>query len=146
MEMAEAMTNSTPRNPPADVPASIVERGALLPVAITLIVLSVLWAFLLLCGIAFFWSRISDPDTEPETRHQFFSYMLYMLVCVAYSLMLVSGAFSMIRKGSYAWAIATSWLAMVPMLGPFYFLGIPVGTWALVALTRPRVREAFRSA
>lgn len=66
-----------------------------------------------------------------------------MLVTLGYSLMLLTGAFSMIRKGSYAWAVATSCLAMVPVLGPCYVMGIPVGIWGLMVLRRPEVRASF---
>lgn len=140
------MMVDNPDHPPAETATSTAGRRSLVAVAISLIVVSVLWSFLLLSGIVFFWSKISAPDTNAGTRHLFATYVLYMLVCLAYSLMLVSGAFSMIRNGSYAWAVATSCLAMVPGLGPVYVLGIPVGIWALIVLRRPEVRESFRKA
>ena len=142
------MATDNPYEPPAAAPTSPEGRGDLVPVAISLIVVSVLWSFLALMGIVYFYSQISDPDADADagTRHLLTTYMLYMLVTIAYSLMLVSGAFSMIRKGSYVWAVATSCLAMVPILGPCYFLGIPVGIWALIVLRRPQVRESFRKA
>ena len=67
-------------------------------------------------------------------------YMAFFLVMMAYSLMLITGAVRMIRKSSYAWAFACSCLAMVPVLGPFYTVGIPVGVWAIIVLRKPFVR------
>ena len=37
-------------------------------------------------------------------------------------------------------------LAMVPIIGPCYFLGIPIGIWAFLLLRKPGVRESFRKA
>ncbi len=138
------MATDNPYGPPAVTPIKPDGRGSLVPVAISLIVVSVLWSFFALLGIVYFYSQISAPDADAHTRHVLTTYMLYMLVSIAYCLMLVSGAFSMIRKGSYVWAVATSCLAMVPILGPCYVLGIPIGIWALIVLRRPQVRESFR--
>jgi predicted signal transduction protein with EAL and GGDEF domain len=140
------MATDNAYGPPAVATIQPEGRGSLVPVAISLIVVSVLWSFLALMGIVYFYSHISAPDADADTRHVLTTYMLYTLVSIAYCLMLVSGAFSMIRKGSYVWAVATSCLAMVPMLGPCYVLGIPIGIWALIVLRRPDVRKSFRKA
>lgn len=137
------MTADIPSLPPPTSTSMPEGRGPLFPVAVSLIVISVLWSFMLMMGMAYYYSVIAAPDADPTTRHMMTTYSLYMLVTLGYSLMLLTGAFSMIRKGSYAWAVATSCLAMVPVLGPCYVMGIPVGIWGLMVLRRPEVRASF---
>ncbi|MCE9554154.1 MAG: hypothetical protein K8T91_12365 [Planctomycetes bacterium] len=71
-------------------------------------------------------------------------FSVWLLISIGYSLVLISGALSMARRGSYVWAVATSWLALVPLLGPCYFLAIPIGIWALIVLRKPAVRDSFK--
>jgi hypothetical protein len=118
-------------------------RSRLLPVAIALSFVSILWIFLLLFGIATFCRALADA-TDAGTQNSYFSFIAYMAIDALYSLLLATGALSMIRRGSYAWAVVTSCLALVPLLGPFYVLGIPIGIWALVVLRSPAVRTSFR--
>ena len=55
------------------------------------------------------------------------------------ALLMIYGGVQMVRLRSYAWSIAAG------ILGIFCcsFLGLPMGIWALIVLTRPEVREAF---
>lgn len=118
-------------------------RAKLLTPAVALIVVSVLWIFFALMGLAFFyWQQLTS--IEEESRHTFF--MMILGVEVLYSLVLITGAFSMLRRGSYVWAVVTNLLALVPILSPFYFLGIPFGVWGLWVLRNPEVKAAFRGA
>ena len=113
------------------------------PVAIAIVVCSVLWFFFGLLVIAFLYSQLIAPDTNSDERQTLTMYMLFLLISMAYTLMLTTGAVSMVRRGSYTWAFACSCLAMVPFFGPFYFLGIPLGIWAIIVLRRPQVRDSF---
>ncbi len=129
---------------PSDSTPALAARNQLVPVAISLIVVSLIWVFLSAMGMAYFYSAFSAPDADPDKRHISKIYILYMLISAAYSLLLISGAFSMLRQGSYVWAVTISCLALVPFLGPCYFLAIPIGIWALVVLRRPSVRDSFQ--
>lgn len=130
------------QTPAADRPVS--PRARLLPVAISLLVACLLWIFLSLFGIALFAGTLMDAPTPKETRSIYVTYILYLGVNIAYSLLLCSGAFSMLRNGSYVWAVVTSCLAAVPFLGPCYVLGMPLGLWALFVLRDKEVRASFR--
>ncbi len=55
------------------------------------------------------------------------------------------GALQMQQLSSLTAARTAAILACVPCVGPCYFLGIPFGIWALVALNDPQVRGAFRN-
>ena len=111
--------------------------------ALGILVVSVLWMFLGAMGIVYFVSQILDPEMTAADRQIPITYSLYILISVLYSGMLASGAVSMMRRNSYLWATATAILAMVPLLGPCYILGIPFGIWASSVLRDPDVRISF---
>jgi hypothetical protein len=119
-------------------------RAALVPVAIALLVVSILWIILSLFGIEFFLFAVASPDADAELRRMDLMYSVYLAIEILYCWLLVMGTFSMIGRGSYTWAVVTACLACVPCLSPLYMLGIPIGIWALVVLRRPEVKAAFR--
>ena len=53
------------------------------------------------------------------------------------------GAWSMRRLRHRRWALAAAWLSMIPFLSPFFYLGIPLGIWALRVMRRPDMKQAF---
>lgn len=114
-------------------------RDGLRRVAVSLLTVTILWASVLaLCGMfmAYRWAgghQIPLPG------------LVFLLLAFPYSLILVLGSIDMLRRGSYRWALTTSFLAIVPLLGPCYVVGIPVGIWALIVLRRPTVRCSFKS-
>ncbi len=64
------------------------------------------------------------------------------LVVLALVAIEINGAVKLARCQGYGWVMLAIMLAMFPM--PYhFFVGIPVGIWALRVLRRPQVREAF---
>ena len=59
-------------------------------------------------------------------------------------LVLVMGAWKMLRLRSYGWAVASAVLALLPLSAGF-MLGMPMGIWALYVLSRSEVQTAFTS-
>lgn len=118
-------------------------RHQLLPVAITLLVLSILHIIVGLFYFVFIYSVSSAPDADPVNTHTSTVYSMYYGITMLYSLLLASGALSMMRQGSYMWAMTVCILAVIPLLGPCYFLGVPIGVWGILVLMRPAVRESF---
>ncbi|GEM_PF-1026134 len=57
---------------------------------------------------------------------------------------IIYGATRMRRLESYGLAMTASILSLVPCLNCGCCLGMPIGIWALVVLTRPEVRASFR--
>jgi hypothetical protein len=55
------------------------------------------------------------------------------------AVLMIYGGFQMVQLRSYAWSIAAGILGIVCCS----FVGLPMGIWALIVLTRPEVREAF---
>ena len=53
------------------------------------------------------------------------------------------GAMKMKKLENYGLAITASIVAMIPCLSPCCLLGLPIGIWALVVLSKPEVKSAF---
>lgn len=53
------------------------------------------------------------------------------------------GAMKMKSLESYGLAMAASIIAMIPCFSPCCLLGLPIGIWALVVLSKPEVKSAF---
>ena len=84
----------------ADESALPQSRAKLVPVAIALLSVSVLWFVMSLFGIVFFIASATAPDASPEHRHVELTYAGYLGAEALYCCILASGAFSMIRRGS----------------------------------------------
>ena len=53
------------------------------------------------------------------------------------------GALKMKSLESYGLAMAASIIAMIPCFSPCCLLGLPIGIWAIVVLSKPEVKSAF---
>ncbi len=69
--------------------------------------------------------------------------MVMAFECVV-GLVIILGAWKMLRLRSYGWAVVCSVLAVLP-LSVGFMLGFPMGVWALIVLYRSDVQEAFAS-
>jgi spore maturation protein SpmB len=114
-------------------------RARLLPVALGLLIPSILH----ITGGLFYFAYVFHTSAPNAPDPTLVAYCMYYGVSMFYCLLLVSGAFSIMRLGSYLWAVAVCILAAVPLLGPCYVLGIPFGIWGVIVLRRPDVRAAF---
>jgi tRNA A-37 threonylcarbamoyl transferase component Bud32 len=65
-----------------------------------------------------------------------------LLVTISTSVLIIAGAWHMLKLRNYGLAIAGSIFAMLP-LGLDFLIGFPFGIWALVVLTRPETKTAF---
>jgi hypothetical protein len=60
-------------------------------------------------------------------------------------IIIIVGATKMKNLQAYGLALASSILAMIPCVSPCCLLGLPFGIWAVVVLSNPEVKQAFRS-
>ena len=60
-------------------------------------------------------------------------------------IVVILGATKMKNLQAYGLALASSILAMIPCISPCCLLGLPIGIWAVVVLSNPEVKQAFRS-
>ena len=65
------------------------------------------------------------------------------IIALLLSGLIFFGATKMKRLESYGLAMAASIIAMVPCLSPCCLLGLPIGIWAVVVLSKPEVKNAF---
>ncbi len=65
------------------------------------------------------------------------------LLGVASGGVVIAGAMSMMSLRRYPLAVAASVLAMLPLVSPCCFLGLPFGIWSLVVLLQSDVRAGF---
>ena len=59
-------------------------------------------------------------------------------------IVILIAAIKMKKLESHGFAMTASILAMIPFISPCCCIGLPVGIWALVILSKPEVKAAFR--
>jgi hypothetical protein len=71
--------------------------------------------------------------------------VVYHTIGLMSGFLILVGAISMLNLKRYPLAITASVLSMIPATSGCCLLGLPIGIWALVTLSRPGVSAAFRS-
>jgi hypothetical protein len=71
--------------------------------------------------------------------------IVFISIAVFMGLVVLFGALKMKALDNYGFAIATSILSMIPIVSPCCCLGLPFGIWALVVLSDPAVKAAFKN-
>jgi hypothetical protein len=97
--------------------------------------------FLLFSGAA---GQLQQPTIGISKETQIAIRMIWSVFILAANIVILMGAVRMQRLESYSSAKLAAILAVIPCVGPCYLLGIPFGIWALVVLSKPEVKEAFR--
>jgi hypothetical protein len=69
--------------------------------------------------------------------------MLSSVIGLLVSGFIFFGAMKMRSLENYGLAMAASIIAMIPCFSPCCLLGLPIGIWALVILSKPEVKSAF---
>jgi hypothetical protein len=64
-------------------------------------------------------------------------------VGILVSAFIIYAALKMKELNQWGLAMAASILAMIPCISPCCIIGLPIGIWCLVVLTKPEVRAAF---
>jgi GYF domain 2 len=65
------------------------------------------------------------------------------IIGILLSGVILLGAMKMKKLESYGLAMAASIIAMIPCFSPCCLLGLPIGIWAVVVLSKPEVKSAF---
>ena len=69
-------------------------------------------------------------------------FILVLVMYISITIFIILGATKMRKLESYGLATVGSIAAMLPCT-PLFLIGLPIGIWALWALTRPEVKAAF---
>jgi hypothetical protein len=72
------------------------------------------------------------------------SLLLAQVIGLVFGILIVVGAVKMLRLKSHGFATVASVLALLPC-GPAWLLGLPMGIWSLLVLSRRDVKAAFRA-
>jgi hypothetical protein len=65
------------------------------------------------------------------------------IIGILVSGLLLFGGLKMKSLESYSLVMTVSIIAMIPCFSPCCLIGLPIGIWALVVLSRPEVKSAF---
>lgn len=148
--LASAPAASVAGGAAADLRASAKE--AVSGPAIGLIVTAVLGIALKALGLVFnivgvnFMPPPSGMTPEMTRMMQFLSGPVAVvsgIVGLAISLFVLYGAIKMQKLVGYGFAMAAAILALIPCFSPCCLLGLPIGIWALVVLSKPEVKSQF---
>ncbi len=69
--------------------------------------------------------------------------LLVLKVGVLINLIIFYGAAHMMASQRYYLSYSCSVLAMIPLISPLFFIGLPIGIWAIRTLKDPQVRAAL---
>ena len=120
--------------------------------AIGLIVTAILGFVATVIGV--FWNifgarmGMNQPGMDPEMQKfvTMFSGTMGIVSGIlgfVVSGLILFGALKMKKCQSYGWAMAASILAIIPCVSPCCLVGLPMGNWALVILSKPEVKAQF---
>ncbi len=62
---------------------------------------------------------------------------------IVVAVFIIYAALKMKELSQYGLCMAASILAMIPCISPCCIIGLPIGIWCLVVLTKPEVKAAF---
>lgn len=65
------------------------------------------------------------------------------IVGMLVSLFILFGALKMRKLENYGLVMTASIIAMIPCISPCCLIGLPIGIWAVVILSKPEVKNAF---
>jgi hypothetical protein len=65
------------------------------------------------------------------------------IIAILMGAVILLGGLKMMKLESFGVAMTASILAMIPCLSPCCVIGLPIGIWALVILSKPEVKSAF---
>ncbi|MEY2428203.1 MAG: hypothetical protein QOJ40_1088, partial [Verrucomicrobiota bacterium] len=65
------------------------------------------------------------------------------IIGIAVSGLILFGGLKMKKLESHGLAMGASIIAMIPCISPCCLVGLPIGIWAVVVLSKPEVKGAF---
>ena len=148
-EFATASSAAPPAMPSFPAPASAAAALVAGP-AIGLIVTAILSVLLLIASLIFKLAGASflasnQMPNEAWTRVLYGPIgMVSNIIGIVMSCVVLLGAIKMKKLENYGLAMAASIIAMIPCNFPCCFIGLPIGIWAVVVLSKPEVKSAFR--
>lgn len=100
--------------------------------------------FLVVLGMAAGGHQPGLQPVEPFQVDRSTPVFISMALGLLLDLMILFGSMKMKRLESYGWAMTAALLGVIPCTSPCCVLSMPFGLWALLVLTDPAVKAAFR--
>jgi hypothetical protein len=147
-EFAAALPSATPAMPTIPVPSSAGADLVKGP-AIGLIVMAILGVLLQIASLimnlagASFWAGSQMPKEAWANMFSGTIGAVSSIIGIFVSGLILFGGMKMQKLESYGLAMTVSIIAMIPCFSPCCIIGLPVGIWALVVLSKPEVKSAF---
>jgi hypothetical protein len=92
------------------------------------------------------WIALVEEDI-PETMEGMFKASFWTassFVGVLIAVFLIYASTKMREASQWGLCMAASILALIPCISPCCLIGLPVGIWCLVVLTKPEIKAAFQ--
>jgi len=90
-----------------------------------------------------FMSNYQMPNQEFANMFSGVVGAIFNSIGILVSGLILFGAIKMRKLENYGLAMTTSILAMIPCISPCCLIGLPIGIWAVVVLSKPEVKSAF---
>jgi hypothetical protein len=117
--------------------------------AIGLIVTAVLGALVQIASLIMHLAGATFPAHNEMPNQAWVSFMsgtvgaIASVIGLIVSVVILLGALKMQKLQNYGFAMAASIIAMIPCFSPCCLLGLPIGIWAIIVLSKPEVKSAF---
>jgi hypothetical protein len=147
-EFAMATVGTLPTLPGIPAPGPMAAEQVRGP-AIGLIVVAILGVIVQIASLVFNLvgaSFLASSEVPKEAWSNVFYGpigVVSSIVCILMGGLILFGALQMKKLESYGLAMAASIIAMVPCFSPCCLIGLPIGIWAVVVLSKPEVKSAF---
>jgi predicted Zn finger-like uncharacterized protein len=85
----------------------------------------------------------SDTPLTPEELITHWVYIVAYVLVFIYAGFIIKGAVDMQNLESYNWAVAASYMALIPFTSWFWLATLPAGIWCLTTLYKQPIKEGF---
>ena len=88
--------------------------------------------------------RFEDFDDRYTQIYEGAAGIASSLIGILVAAFIIYAALKMKELNLYGLCMVASILAMIPCISPCCVIGLPIGIWCLVVLTKPEIKEAFQ--
>jgi hypothetical protein len=129
---------------PSPAGADLVKGPAigLIVTAILGVLLQIVSLIINLAG-ASFWPTSQMPNEAWANMFSGTIGVVSSIIGIVVSGLMLFGGIKMQKLESYGLAMTVSIIAIIPCFSPCCLIGLPIGIWALVVLSKPEVKSAF---
>lgn len=117
-------------------------RSQVFPPATGLIATSAIGFLLGLLLLTLGITTVDDAQT-PHDKAMALRSLIQGPIAMVSSVVILLGGISMMRLKNHGLATASAVMAMIPCTSACCLIGLPIGIWAMLTLTKPEIKRAF---